>query len=82
MGELNKFDLPAFFDRAYYESRYIAHLEKGNKELAATWEDFYFTNAIAYAFCEVFDTNKHIVGSKKAMAMAEERKKELLKEYK
>lgn len=81
MAELNKFDLPAFFDREYYESRYLAQWEKGEYRMAKTWEDFYFDNAVAYAFCQVFNANKS-VDSKKAMAMAEERKKQLEKEYK
>lgn len=81
MGKLNKFDLPAFFEREYYERHYLEQMERGEFRNAKTWEDFYFDNAVAYAFCQVFNAHKSI-DSKKAMQMAEERKKELEKEYK
>lgn len=81
MVKLNKFDLPAFFEREYYESRYIKHMENGNEAMAKCWKGFYFDNALAFAFCEVFELNKKN-DSKKAMVMAEARKKELEKEYK
>lgn len=49
--------------------------------MAEMWKSFYFDNALAFAFCEVFESNK-IVDSKKAMVMAENHKKDLEKEYK
>jgi len=79
--QLNKFDLPAFFDRDYYESRYLMHMEKENFLMAQIWEDFYFTNALAYAWCEVFEEHKK-VDSKKAIVLADARRKELEKGYK
>lgn len=81
MSDLNKFDLPAFFERDYYERHYLEQMAKGNVDNAKTWEAFYFDNAVAYAFVEVFNANK-ATDSKKALVMAEARKKELEKEYK
>lgn len=78
---MNKFDLPAFFERDYYESRFLNHMNNGRTEMAKIWEEFYFTNALAYAWVKVFDANKS-VDSKKAMVMADNAKKELEKSFK
>lgn len=78
---LNKFDLPAFFKREYYERHYLEQMARGEKEKAKTWEDFYFINALAFAWCKVFEANK-AKDSKKAIIMADARKKELESEYK
>jgi hypothetical protein len=78
---MNKFDLPAFFKREYYESHYLEQMAKGNKEMAKTWETFYFDNALSYAWVQVFEVNKKI-DSKKAIVLADARKKEMEKEFK
>lgn len=81
VGKL-KFDLPAFFDREYYESRFLAQEAKGEHRMAKIWEDFYFENALAFAWVKLFEEQKVIVGSKKAMAMADDLKKQMEKEFK
>lgn len=78
---LNKFDLPAFFNREYFESRYLTQMERGDIEKAKIWEDFYFDNAVSFAWVEVFEANK-ATDSKKAMIMADNHAKELRKKYK
>lgn len=78
---MNKFDLPAFFDREYYESRYLAHKAKGNDGMAEIWEEFYFDNALSFAWNVVF--NSEVKNNpKKAMEIADNHKKSLSKSFK
>jgi hypothetical protein len=82
---MNKFDLPAFFDREYYESRYLMHMQAGTPErtkMAKMWENFYFDNAVAFAYCKTFNVEKLVLGPKKAMELAENVKKEMEKRFK
>ena len=78
---MNKFDLPAFFDREYYESRYLIHKEKGNETLAKVWEGFFFDNALSFEWCRVFEENRY-TNPKKADTIATEAKKALEKSFK
>lgn len=78
---LNKFDLPAYFNRHYYESRYFFHLAKGNKDIAKIWETFYFDNALSFAWCWAFEQAKK-TEPKKANELADKCKKDLEKMYK
>lgn len=49
--------------------------------MAKFWLDTYFDNALSYAWVEVFESHKTI-DSKKAIVMADARKKEMEKEFK
>lgn len=82
MANLNKFDLPAFFEREYYERHYLEQMARGEIEMAKTWEAFYFDNALSFAWCGVFNSQRKSIGCKKAMVAADEKQKELEKAFK
>lgn len=78
---MSKFDLPAYFDREYFERHYVEQMAKGQPAMAKTWEDFYFDNAVSFAWVKVFEENKNTIGHKKAMALADAKAKEIEKAY-